>query len=225
MQMGTLLAASAAVLCAVGALSVDSSPAAASEPCDAWEIEYVLNASVVISDTTLGAGDGTYPNGPGKVVLRFDNRGGQPGSNVKVTDYQMNDNFTVVSHALAWEARVTANTISRTTPNACGVSGEGVLSGRSVRWTGPWRGMRSDGSVVCTGALCGKFGAPPVGRSELHLPPHPVSFKPFEYAPDFKTLTMDYSVVSRQSSPSQTSRIAFSGREMHRACVPVRACP
>jgi hypothetical protein len=224
--MDRRFAAAGAMVFAIGGMGAEPAPASASDgPCDAWEVEYLLNATVRISDTTMGAGDGLYPNGPGKVVLRFENRGGQPGGNVKLLEYRMKDNFTVVSHALLWEARVTADTVSRTTPNPCGFAAEGVLEGRSLRWKGPWSGMRSDGSVICTGGFCGKFGAPPAGRSELHVAPHPVSFMPFEYAADFKTLHMGYSVVSRQSSPSQTSRIALSGREVRRTCVPVHPCP
>ena len=202
----------------------DDAPAPAPGQCDAWQIEYVVNATVVIRDTTMGAGDGTYPNGPGKMTLRFDNRGGQPGGNVKLMEYEMKDNFTVVSHALMWEARVKADTISRTTHNACGSAAEGALDGRTVRWTGPWRGMRSDGGIICSGGLCGKFGAPPSGRSDLHIAPHPVTFKSFVYAPDLKSFTMDHSVVSQQASPSQTSYIGFGGREVRRTCVPVSPC-
>ncbi|WP_394827706.1 hypothetical protein [Pendulispora albinea] len=231
------VAAAVAVLL-TGAISLESSPAVADDApanaapaagdagaCDAWQIEYEVNATVEISDTTMGAGDGKFPNGPGKVVLRFENRGGQPGGNVSLLDYEMKDNFTVVSHALMWEARVTADTISRTTKNTCGASAEGVLDGRTLRWSGPWRGMRSDGAVICQGGLCGKFGAPPSGRSPMHVPPHSVSFKSFDYSPDLKTFGMGYSIVSQQSSPSQTSRIALAGRERKRSCVTVKPCP
>jgi hypothetical protein len=224
--MNWRFAAVGALVFSIGGVSGEPSSAAASDgSCDAWEVEYVLNATVRISDTTMGAGDGVYPNGPGTAVLRFANRGGQLGGDVQLIDYRMNDNFTVISHALLWEASVKADTVSRTTPNSCGVAAEGVLRGNQLSWKGPWRGMRSDGSVICNGGLCGKFGAPPAGRSELHVPPHPVSFLPFKYATDLQTLTMDYSVVSRQSSPSQTSRIALAGREVRRTCVRVRPCP
>jgi hypothetical protein len=224
--MGRRFAVTAAGVFAVGASSIGPAPARANDSaCDSWQIEYLLSSTVVISDTTLGAGDGSYPNGPGKLVLRFDNQNGRPGGRARLIDYQMKDSFTVVSRVLAWEARVTADTISRTTPNACGVAAEGVLEGQRLRWNGPWSGMRSDGSLLCKGGLCGKFGAPPTGRSSLHVAPHPVSFKPFELGSDLKTLTMGYAVVSRQSSPSQTSRIALSGREVRRACVPAPPCP
>jgi hypothetical protein len=224
--MGRRFATTLAAAVAVGATSLDSSRAAANDaPCAAWQIEYLLHARVKISDTTLGAGDGLFPNGPGKVVLRFEDRGGQPGGKVKLLDYQMKDNFTVVSHALLFSASVTADSVTRTTPGSCGVAAQGSLDGRNLRWNSVWNGMRTDGSLICSGALCGKFGAPPAGRSPLHVAPHPVSFTPFEYAPDFKTFRAGYAIVSQQSSPSQTSRIALSGREVQRSCVPAPACP
>ncbi len=225
-DMGRRLAIAIATAIAAGAPSLDSLPAAAADaPCAGWQIEYLLNARVKISDTTLGAGDGLFPNGPGKLVLRFEDRGGQPGGKVKLVDYQMKDNFTVVSHALLWRVSVTADSVTRTTPDSCGVAGQGVLEGRALRWTGVWSGMRTDGSLICSGAFCGKFGAPPAGRSALHIAPHPVTFTAFEYAADFKTFRTGYSIVSRQASPSQTSRIALSGREVQRSCVSVPPCP
>jgi hypothetical protein len=188
-------------------------------PCTAWQIEYALTSSITLSDTTMGAGDGTYPNGPGKAVLKFEDKGGQPGGRVELLEYQVHDTFVITSHVLAWETRVETDTLTRTTPNARGFAAEGVFDGRTIRWTGPWNGMRSDGSVVCTGSFCGKFGAPPEGRSEMHAPPHQVTFKPFEFAPDLKTFTMAYSVVYGQSYPSQTTRISLAGREMKRTCI------
>jgi hypothetical protein len=224
--MGRRFATTLAAVTAVGATSLDSSPALANDaPCAGWQIEYLLHARVKISDTTLGAGDGLFPNGPGKLVLRFEDRGGQPGGKVKLSEYEMKDDFTVVSHALLWQASVTADAVTRTTPDSCGVVAQGVLEGRSLRWSGTWSGMRTDGSLICSGALCGKFGAPPAGRSALHIAPHPVSFTPFEYAPDLKSFHTGYSLVSQQTSPSQTSRIALSGREVQRSCVPIPACP
>lgn len=52
----------------------------AGAPCEAFEIEYTLAANVTLRDTPMGEGNGTYTIGPGKVVLRFENRGGAPGA-------------------------------------------------------------------------------------------------------------------------------------------------
>jgi hypothetical protein len=231
MTMDRRLCLPAALLAVLAATSAEAPVASADPapapppPCDAWEVDYSLAATVVISDTPMGAGDGSYPNGPGHLKLRFDNQGGQPGGQVKMLDYSMKDNFTVVSKALAWETRVTADTTTKATPDACGVEASGALDGKAVRWNGTVNGMRSDGAVICSGSFCGKFGGPPEGRSEMHVPPHAVSFKPFTFAADMKTFSMPLTEVTKQSSPSSTSSVTLSGREVRRSCVAVRACP
>ncbi len=195
-------------------------------PCNAWEVEYTLAAQVQLSDTMMGAGDGVHTIGPGRAVLQFDNVNNAPGGNVKLTTYEMTDQFTVNASVLGVGTSVTNDTKTTTTPNVCGVSAQGALGGdRFVRWSTLWNGMHTDGHVNCSGSMCGRFGAPPTGRSEVHQPAHPVSFKPFEYAADMKTFHMDYSVTAKSTSPSQTSRITFNGRETKRSCIYVRPCP
>lgn len=193
-------------------------------PCNAWDIEYTTNATLRITDTLMGGGDGTWPIGPGKVVVRFDNQNGAPGGNAKLLEYRMHDAFTVTANILVSSAVVTSDSTTVTTPNACGFSAQGLLTDHTLKW-GPWQGMRSDGTLTCTGGLCGKFGAPPRGQSPVHVPPHTASFKPFVYTADFKTFTMADSVASHQDSPSQTSHVALAGREVKRTCVVVKACP
>lgn len=187
--------------------------------CAAWDVEYTLNATVRISDTTMGAGDGTHAIGPGKVVLRFDDKDGEPGGAVKVLEYKMRDRFDVSTSVLFSTTNVAVDTVTKATPNACGIAAVGVLSGTTLRWSGSWTGIRTDGSVTCNGGFCGKFGAPPSGTSPTHVAPHDVVFAPFEYAKDKKTFTMGWSVVSRLTSPSQTSRISLGGREVRRTCL------
>jgi hypothetical protein len=200
--------------------------ASADDPaCNAWEIEYTLGAQVQLSDTAMGAGDGLHTIGPGKTILRFDNVGGAPGGNVKLMTYEMTDQFTVNAHVFGVGTVVTNDTKTMTTPNICGVSAQGALSDRVVRWSTLWNGMHTDGHVTCAGSMCGRFGAPPTGTSDVHQPAHPVNFKPFEYAPDLKTFHMDYSITAKSTSPSQTSRITFNGRETKRSCIYVRPCP
>lgn len=192
------------------------SPASADEPaaCDTYDVEYALNGTTKITDTKMGGGDGTWPIGPGKAVVRFDAQG-----NAKLLDYSMHSKFTVKANIVLASANVTADTMNIPTPNACGVVSEGTLSGKSLKWKGPWTGMRSDGTLTCEGGLCGKFGAPPSGTSPVHIPPHPTTMNSFEYADDRKTFTMAYSMVSKQTDPSQTSYVSLAGREMKRTCV------
>ena len=199
---------------------VVGSTAEADEPaCDAWDVEYSLNANTKITDTKMGGGDGTWPIGPGRALVRFESQNGAPGGNAKLLDYKMHSNFTVKANIVVASANVTADTDTATTANACGVAAEGALTGKSLKWKGPWSGVHSDGTLTCEGSLCGKFGAPPSGTSPVHLAPHEALMNSFEYADDRKTFSMAYAVVSKQSDPSQTSWVTLSGREMKRTCV------
>jgi hypothetical protein len=212
-----------ATACAVG-LAVAPVVASAQPPaCGAWEVEYTVSENLRLSDTPMGRGDGVYAVGPGRVVLRFDDRDGQPGGRVEMLSYEMREHFTIDSRTLFWNARVTTDALTRGTPDACGVA-EGVLQGTALGWTSPVRGYRTDGTITCEGVLCGKFGAPPPGRSELHIGPGPVSFSPFQLARDAKTFTMSETFVAKTDMPKQTAHVALAGREVRRACVPASSC-
>ena len=192
-----------------------ATPAAA---CTGWDVEYALSATLRITDTTLGAGDGTHAIGPGRLVLRFDDVAGGPGGAVRVVDYELTDHFALAPHYLFLSATITTDTTTRTTPDASGFAATGVLRGRTIAWSGPWAGMRSDGFLTCDGNLCGKFGAPAAGKTALHVAPHPARFASFELGEDGKTFRMGWSVESHQDSPRETSLVALGGRETKRIC-------
>jgi len=203
-----------------------SSRVSADEPkCDAWDIEYALSANLSLSDTPMGKGDGVHAVGPGSVVLRFENRDGQPAGEVKMLSYNMREHFTIKTKALVFTTTVVTDTTTTATPGACSVVDWGALgANRVVAWRTPANGYRTDGTITCDGTLCGKFGAPPSGKSELHIPPHPVPLSSFTFAPDMKTFTMPSTRVSKTDTPKQTAEIALAGREVRRACVQAPAC-
>jgi hypothetical protein len=203
------------------AASADETP----PPCNTWEVEYTLAAQVELSDTLMGAGDGVHTIGPGTLVLHFDNVNGAPGANAKLMTYDMTDQFTVNAKFAGVGTNVVNDTHTKTTPNICGVAAQGTLTGRVLTWSTLWNGVHTDGHVTCSGSMCGRFGGPPSGQSDVHTPAHPVVFKPFEYTPDLKTFHMDYSVTAKSTSPSQTSKITFNGRETKRSCIYVKPCP
>lgn len=214
------LAALAALFAALSASADDQPP-----PCNTWEVEYTLAANVELSDTAMGAGDGVHSIGPGTLVLHFADAGGKPGPEAKLMTYDMTDQFTVNAKVFGIGTVVTNDTHTKTTPNVCGVSAQGVMSNRTLRWTTLWNGIHTDGHVTCSGSMCGRFGAPPQGQSDVHTPAHPAVFKSFQYASDLKTFHMDYSVTAKSTNPSQTSRITFNGRETRRSCIYVKPCP
>ncbi len=211
---------------AVLGLVVAPSGAGAQEtaPSCQWEIEYTLSANLKLTDTPMGEGDGIYRIGPGKVVLRYEDRGGQPAGDVKMIQYTMREYFTIKSRTLFWTTTVITDTNTAATPNTCSIAAEGALSGRTINWRTPVRGYHTDGTLTCEGSLCGKFGAPPPGQMQLHIGPNPVWFKPFVFAPDMKTFTMATTHVSKTDMPKQSGEVALAGREMRRACVPIAPC-
>lgn len=208
----------------LGAAHAPKAGAQPTTPCAGWEIEYALSANLELSDTPMGQGDGVYPIGPGKAVLRFEDREGQPGGAAAMTSYEMREHFTVTSKALLWTTTVVTDTQTRATPDACGVAARGVLSRTTLAWSTPVNGYRTDGTLTCDGMLCGKFGAPPPGRSELHIGPRPVPFHAFELSKDLKTLVMPSTYVAKTDVPKQTAHVALAGREVRRSCVPPPPC-
>jgi hypothetical protein len=186
--------------------------------CDSYEVEYTLSANFKLDDTFMGAGNGIFPTGPGRVVLRWSHVA--PASAVvEMLSYEMHQPFAMSTHALLWSAKLVSDTMARATSDSRGVVTTGALEGRTIRWEHPVNGYHVDGTLDCEGSLCGKFGAPPSGKSDVHVPPHAVGFKPFELSADGKTFTMDYVVVSKADSPKQTTLIAIAGREAKRTCV------
>ena len=200
--------------------------ASAEEPaaCDAWDIDYLLAANLMVKDTTMGAGDGVQPVGPGKLVLRVKNTNGLPAGPAQLLNYELRQSASFESKALFLKTTVHTDLLAVAKGDACAAVADGKLEGHSLRWTTPVKGMRADGTITCSGSFCGTFGAPPSGTSERHDPPHPIDFKSFEYSPDFKTFTMGYSVLSRSDSPKQTTSVSLAGRERHRSCVVPTPC-
>jgi hypothetical protein len=194
----------------------------APSPCDAWEVEYATSGNLQLSDTPMGQGDGIYAIGPGRLVLRFEDRAGRPGGRAKMLSYEMRENFTVVSRTLFWKTTVVTETTTRATPDKCGIVAQGVLAGAAVRWHSAV--FRTDGTLDCSGAFCGQFGAPQPGRSGLHMGPNAAQLEPFQFSADLKTLTMQSSFVSKTDMPKQTAHLALAGREKHRACVVAPTC-
>ena len=205
----------------VGSAAADDAP----PPCDAFEVEYLLAANLKLSETPMGEGDGVYSIGPGKVVLRFENKNGQPGGNVQMLQYAMREYFVIKSKTLFWTTSVTTDTNTAATPNACSIAAQGALdSSRTVKWSTPVAGYHTDGTLTCEGSMCGKFGAPPPGQSPFHIPPGPVAFNPFVFAADMKTFTMASAHVSKTDMPKQSGEVSLAGRETKRTCVAVAPC-
>ena len=216
-----LVAAATTAAALLGVLA----PRAASAPqCDAIEVEYALAGNLGLTDTPLGKGDGIYPVGPGTLVLRFENKAGLPGGEVKMLAYRMHEQFVIHASALFWSSDFTSITDTGVTPNGCAVVAQGVLVGRTIRWSTPLRAYRTDGYATCRGSLCGMPGTPPPGDTPIHLGPGSVWFRSFDFAPDLQTFTMQSTQVSKSESPKLIASIALAGREVRRSCAMVQPC-
>jgi hypothetical protein len=226
-KLGSLAIAVSTAAAAVLTFSTRDVPAqsAPSEAsgCAAWDVIYSAAGSLQLSDTPMGAGNGVYPVGPGKIVLRLDPRGGRAA----LLSFEMPERFGIEAKRLFWTTHVDTNATARAIPDgpgACGRVAEGALQGRSLAWATKANGFHTDGTLACNGSLCGRFGAPPPGTSSLHIGPSDVQLAPFEFSADGKTFTMAYTFVSKTEDPRQTARLALSAREVSRSCAPVEAC-
>jgi hypothetical protein len=167
----------------------------------------------------MAAGDGVHPVGPGALVIRFDDHDGAPLGRARVLSFELAEHFTIHPHAVLWNANVVTDASARATPDASGSSAHGTLSGDVLRWDGPVRGYRTDGALTCDGSLCGRFGAPPPGRTPLHMASGAVQLEPLRFGRGAATFEMAYSLVSESESPHQRTFLAMKGREAKRACV------
>jgi hypothetical protein len=207
------------VIGSAAAPSVKKAEAQEAEPCDVLEIEYATAGRLRLADTPMGAGDGLFDIGPGALTIRVANEGGKPGGAVTMRAYSMHEHFTVNAHAALWTTHVTTDTHTAVTPDACGDVAHGEMENGAIRWSTPLSGYRADGTLTCDGSMCGKFGAPPPGKSDFHSPHRVVTFQPFKISADGKTFTMSQVLVSHSESPKQTAYLALSGRETRRTCV------
>jgi hypothetical protein len=190
-------------------------PAAA---CNAWDVTYALSGTLRISDTPMAAGDGVHPVGPGALVIRFDDRAGSPSGRARVLSFELAEHFAVHPQAVIWNARIVTDASARTASDSGGAA-EGTLAGGVLHWNGPVRGYRTDGALTCDGSLCGRLGAPPPGRSPLHVDSGAVQFQPLRFAQGAGSFEMPYALVAQSESPKQRTFLAMAGREVHRTCV------
>jgi hypothetical protein len=220
------LTTTAVATAALGLVALPAEPAsgqfeavAAVAACPAWDVTYAVSARLRITDTPMAAGDGEHPIGPGTFVVQVD----RAQSRVQVVSLELKERFTVHPKALLWNATVVTDANARATADASGFAGMGTFANGTLRWAGPIHGYRTDGSLVCEGSLCGKFGAPPAGRSELHWPPSSVPFQPLRFGENGATFQMPYSLVAQSDSPKQKTYLSIAGREIHRTCIRVPA--
>jgi hypothetical protein len=211
-----LTAAGVVATITVGAGS--SSVADAEGTCSVSDVDYAVVGRLLLKDTQFGAANGVYPLGAGKVRLRYETGPDGAPHEAKLMSYELDNHLTVKASFALWSTKVVTD--SRTVvADECDGAAKGTVQDGSIVWNTKVDGYQSDGTLDCSGNVCGKFGAPPPGSSALHEPATAVTFKPFHFNPDGRTFSMEYSQVSRSESPRRTAYLALSGREMKRTCV------
>jgi len=125
---------------------------------------------------------------------------------------------------LGVSAKITGNVRAQFTPDGCGVVARGSFNPGTLNWSEPARGYRSMANVHCSGALCGRFGAPPEGNSKLTQGPYSVQLEPFKFSQEVRGFAMGMTQVNHTDSPSQTTHWVLRGAETKRSCVKKPVC-
>ena len=188
------------------------------EACRATQVRYRVAGKLKLGDTPLNAGNGDYRVGPGALRLRFDHAGTQ---RVELLEYRLHMDYSYTTSLIGMRTTVAVRATARATPDRSGVVARGRIQSGALVWSTPVSGYRTDGTVTCSGAMCGKFGMPPAGETRFSDGPAPVEFKPFRFRlGDLRRFTMESTEVSRLELPKATVAVALVGREVGRRCVP-----
>jgi hypothetical protein len=185
--------------------------------CRVFDDEYRVVESVLVKDTLFGAADGVYPLGSGTLRLRMEAQAGQQA--VKLMSYEFASRLTVESKIPVFSATVVTESRASAGLGSAQGSADGTLRDGTLTWATPITGYHSEGSIACSGMMCGRFGAPPRGMSPIPDSPATVRFDPFRFSADGATFTMPYALVSRSTSPRQSTYMAMSGRRVRRSCA------
>ncbi|MFV8753840.1 hypothetical protein ACNOYE_25120 [Nannocystaceae bacterium ST9] len=195
--------------------------------CQVWEITYDLTDSEFeISDTPFGAGDQVnvvaepYDDddhiGPGTMVLRFQDVGGEPGGQAFVSAYDMDINF-VVSGATT----VTTDLSATAGPSDCGLA-TGPLANDSVAWApAEIADVHTMGTILCEGNLCMLGGLPngmPVPVDDTAAQ----ATNPFDFNADLTTFSMDQVVIAMDDQ--STTSWTYAGTETSRELIDAPDC-
>lgn len=207
------------VALSAGILAGTAEPAAAAEDnaCPVSDVEYAVDANVRVSNTPFGAADGSYSLGSGKMRLRVGDEGGR--TSVKMMSYDIQNHLTVEAKVALVSTKVVTTSQTSTERNVCEGSAQGSLHDSTLTWDSGVRGYRSDGTLECSGSMCGKFGAPPKGTSPFHDAPAAIKFNPFTFSADRSTFTMPYTLVSKSDSPKQTTYLTLTGHRVKQSCA------
>ena len=197
--------------------SRDRSGEAAAQECGAWQVEYSVSGNLQLSDTPMGAGNGTYRVGPGRMVLRF------AGGSVALLSYEMPERFGIESKRCLDHAREhrrdgeshTRGMRSRPERDHARNDARLVVEARRLS-------HRRDGRVP--GVDVRQVRGAATGTSPLHIGPSSIALQPFEFSRDGKTFTIGIGLRVEDRRASANGPLSLSGREVRRSCAPQQTC-
>ena len=210
-------ATTVAVIAALSFCTPQPAARAADTGCRFSDDEYRVVESVWVADTVLGAADGVYPLGSGTMRLRVEER---PGPRpVKLMSYEFASRLTVEARIPILSTTVVTESRASAGPDSLEGVAEGTLHDGTLTWSTVIAGYHSEGTIACSGMMCGTFGAPPRGRSPIPNAASSMRFDAFTFSADRTTFTMPYMLVSRSTSPRQSTYMAMSGRRVRHLCA------
>lgn len=183
------------------------------DACQTWLVTYDLTGSRFFIDslvdftiTVQEPYDEDLNTGPGRIVLRLPDGGGQPTQGPSaLVEYQLMWDFVTGAAGLASVHTEIANAAG---PDPAGVA-TGTLAGGTLSWASPGIEVCQEGQISCTGAFCGTSGSPPEDEPEIIEGCEPWTLNDFVFSQDLQTFDMDASVVSEDSDT--TTAMAFHG--------------
>ncbi len=203
------------------ALPVDPRPVAAAR-CGATLARYHLVGRMRIEHTPLNAGNGTYRVGPGEIRLRFHDRQGESGP-VEMLAYKLSTNYSFTVSVIGMRTTVAVRAVSRAKPDGSGVVASGHVQNGMLVWSTPVRGYTTAGTVICSGAMCGRFGLPPPGATRFSDGPAQVQFKPFRFhLGDARRFIMESTEMPSLRPLHARVAVALAGHALERRCAPAR---
>jgi len=215
--------------------SVSSPTLTTPSDCATWLLTYDLTGSKLFIDSDIASYEVTLEEpysddlnmGPGQMTIRVPDVGGAPGAGrVDIVAFQMTQDYSVGVEGFVY---VRTNIEVDSGEAICGlVSGDQSAAGADVSWPDPnMPGYCQNGSVSCTGILCGTSGSPEEGSPitvEDECGPMPLNG--LQLSADYETLGMtpvvlrdkDGSVLRLGLMGSQTSAVLDEA-------TPKCACP
>jgi hypothetical protein len=148
-----LAALACGVLVGLATLATAPRPAAAQPSatdvaagCAQRVSQYQVNGTLRITDTTMGAGDGTFPVGPGTLVLRVDTL----AARTTLVRFDLQERFAIHPNVVLWHATLVTDSATHAVPDATGAAASGRWFQDGVlQWDTPLHKYRSDGALTC----------------------------------------------------------------------------